>query len=659
MQKMIKTGFELATTTGVTQIITNIVDVFVKPKFEEMYNEKNNEVKYSQLEEALIEYMKRSYEKYEYMNTIVFKNSQKKLYDLYIPLTVIKISEESKEQVKININKYRDDFIPIYKKILLVDTAGMGKSTLLKYLYLKTIEEAKGIPILIELRKLEKDSQIVEFIKNEMNSINAEFDIPDIIELIKGGDFIFFLDGYDEIIASDKEKITEHIQDFISKTSNSKFIISSREENELSCFGDFQRFDIKPLSKEEAYNLIKKYGNNGEKSNKLIEKLNSEENFKMLKEFLSNPLMVSLLYKAYEYKETIPYKKNIFYRQVYDALFEEHDLSKGGAYIHNKRSGLDLEDFHKILRYIGFASLKRGLVYSKEQLIELIKSAKKRCMNIEFKENDFINDVTHSVPIFVKEGVEYRWSHKSFQEYFAAAYILTDCKEKQNEILKKMTSKDKFMKYFNILDFIYDMDYDLFARIILYPIIKDMEEYFNNKYKNEVYKSYDIEEMKIRKAILFNDDKICIKKLTNYEKRELEEAEKPENDISIFIKNLFKVEDFTCAMFCSGFIVLKYGQMNNGFFNLLSIKRSNLIKRSNFSNSKEQENILKKLSYDICYANDEPDNVFNNKEIFKEVTTLLVDLNTRNGEYFNYDECMKLKQSIETNIQEEEDFNFI
>lgn len=149
MQKMIKTGFELATTTGVTQLITNIIDVFVKPKFEKICNEKNNEVKYSQLEEALIEYMKRSYEKYEYMNTIVFKNSQKKLYELYVPLTVLKTSEESKEQVEININKYRDDFIPIYKKILLVDTAGMGKSTLLKYLYLKTIEEAKGILVLV------------------------------------------------------------------------------------------------------------------------------------------------------------------------------------------------------------------------------------------------------------------------------------------------------------------------------------------------------------------------------------------------------------------------------------------------------------------------------------------------------------------------------
>lgn len=502
------------------------------------------------------------------------------------------------------------------------------------------------------MRKLEKDSQIIEFIKNEMNSINADFDIPNIIELIKGGDFIFFLDGYDEIIASDKEKITEHIQDFISKTSNNKFIISSREENELSCFGDFQRFDIKPLSKKEAYNLIKKYGNDGEKSNKLIEKLKSEENFKMLKEFLSNPLMVSLLYKAYEYKETIPYKKNIFYRQVYDALFEEHDLSKGGAYIHNKRSGLDLEDFHKILRYIGFASLKRGLVYSKEQLIELIKLAKKRCMNIEFKENDFINDVTHSVPIFVKEGVDYRWSHKSFQEYFAAAYILTDCKEKQNEILKKMANKDNFMKYFNILDFIYDMDYDLFAKTIIYEVASEMEDYFKNNYVDKEYESYNLEQIKLRKEIVFNDRKVLLKILQNNSRENFI------TDIKSYVEKEFEITDFDGVIISEDLIILKCSKYY-GLIKLLKNKRSNLLKKNsdlpNDTNYKDIKNrMLKGKTYSI---DNDTNNILNKKDMFESVNKMLISVS--NSKIFDYEQCMKLKKSIELVIKEEEDFNFI
>lgn len=56
----------------------------------------------------------------------------------------------------------------------------------------------------------------------------------------------------------------------------------------------------------------------------------------MINEFLKNPLLVSLLFAAFDFKQTIPLKKHIFYRQVFDAYFDSHDLSKGDSYVHEK-----------------------------------------------------------------------------------------------------------------------------------------------------------------------------------------------------------------------------------------------------------------------------------------------------------------------------------
>ena len=70
----------------------------------------------------------------------------------------------------------------------------------------------------------------------------------------------------------------------------------------------------------------------------------------MVGEFLANPLLVSLLFKAFEYKQQVPFKKHVFYRQVYDALYHHHDLTKEPGFERKKHSGLDLEDFHRVLR---------------------------------------------------------------------------------------------------------------------------------------------------------------------------------------------------------------------------------------------------------------------------------------------------------------------
>lgn len=373
--------------------------------------------------------------------------------------------------------------------------------------------------------------------------------------------------------------------------------------------------------------------------------------------------MTSLLYKAFEYKKTIPYKKHIFYRQVYDALFEEHDLSKAGAYKREKESNLDIEDFHSILRTIGFITLNRGVIYSKEEFIKIVRLAKEKNIGIDFNESKFIRDLISAVPIFIKEGNEYRWAHKSFQEYFAASYIYNDCKVNYEEILKKLVLKDNIAKYYNVLDFYYDIDYKGFKRCILYPIAKDYINYYENIYRNKIYEDYSEKEIDLRKAIQYSFKNIVIKKIDDNERKQCKEK-----GIPYFIENV-KLEfrpDLTTTISNKMAIFYQYDDIRQIRL-LLNSKKSKLIRREKLlgiDKAKIVESFCENVDYKTYHINDNTENVINNKNTFSLATYAIIgkSISDREGKslVFDYEECLNLKKKLEDELEsEKDDIDFI
>ena len=236
-------------------------------------------------EEHFKEYLYRTYKKYSFINTLVFKNEQKLLKDLYQPLT-ISLKKHSEKDNAYKIENYPLELLKQYSKILITDTAGMGKSTLTKRIYLDIIENGYGIPIYIEMRRLSKNKTILAEIQEQVNSLVKDFDSQLLLELIQSEGFIFFLDGYDEVALSERCFVTSDIQNFISKAGNNIFIMTSRPEQALASFGDFQTFSLKPLARKEAFELLRKYDNKGGTSKLLIEELKSGQ-YEMINDFCS------------------------------------------------------------------------------------------------------------------------------------------------------------------------------------------------------------------------------------------------------------------------------------------------------------------------------------------------------------------------------------
>ena len=451
--------------------------VFTKTKqlkigFEVFFNSKNS-----------------SYEKYSSINTLAIPNSQFKLKDIYVAQTLEKDNRFEKEKETTKIDQLPVELIRKYQKILIKDTAGMGKSTIMKYMFIDLIDnriEDVGIPIYIELNRLNKERTILKEIQDKLQFLSKKCNEGSLLKLIKEGIFIFFLDGYDEISIADRNEVTQDIKDFIINAGTKNYyILTSRPEDSVECFGDFQSFKIRPLTKNEAFELLTKYDITKNKiaSEELIKELQTGK-YDTIDEYLKNPLLVSLLYCAFNYKAEIPLKKHQFYRQVYDALFNSHKLAQGQK-PHEKRSGLDIDDFNRVLRYVGYDCLiNLGVQFDKDTILNSIKKARVFSGNLIFGESNFLKDLLTSVPLFTKDGTEYKWSHKSLMEYFAARFIAEDAKEKQNTILTNIYNSENNDKYFNMLDIYYDIDYKGFSINITLPFLKSFVQFYEDNIFN-------------------------------------------------------------------------------------------------------------------------------------------------------------------------------
>ncbi len=468
-------------------LVTVLMDKLVAPKikqFSKWCKDNYNEYLIPKAEHFQ-GYLEDSYTKYSIVNTLVFHNSQQLLKDIYVAQTLVKEHRSEDDEETTKIDKLPVSLIKKYKKILITDTAGMGKSTIMKRMFIDLIDkglDVVGIPIYIELNKLNKEHTILNEIQEALSSLSKQFDNDLLLKFIQTGGFIFFLDGFDEISISDRSEVTNDIQKFISKAGNNNyFILTSRPERFLSSFGDFRSFTIQPLTKKESFELLNKYDYSKKKelSGKLVELLKSGQ-YDTLDEYLVNPLLVSLLFTAYDYNRSIPLEKHRFYGEVFEAYFEKHDNTKPMK-TRDKLSGLNHDGFDRILKYVGYDSLVSiGVKFNEDTILNSIREAQEFSGIKDFSEYDFLKDLTSSVPLFCKDGTDYKWVHRSLSEYFAARFIYCDAKENQDGILSEIYNSNDISKYMNMLDLYYDIDPKGFSKNITLPFCDSYLEFYNS-----------------------------------------------------------------------------------------------------------------------------------------------------------------------------------
>lgn len=445
---------------------------------------------WAEITNTVLKHVKAMSVRFTKITTVAFPKTPVDLHSIYIPLTLASISSDAKFLIK----NFPHDLFTKCSKVLLVDVAGMGKSTLSKIIFLKSLEEKVHLPILIDLRRLKSEEKIEVALGNQFGLKPKHEELFQ--EFLSTQPLLFIFDGFDEVPDGNKISVAREIRDFVDRSTAAKFLITSRPEVLFSDYTDFGSFHIEGLTKDQAQNLIIKYGDAyqiKDRAKALLEELRARHDTPV-ESFLKNPLLTSLLFRAFEFKSVVPVKRGVFYRQVFDALYESHDLSKETGYVRDKKTGLHHDDFHRAMRAL--ASLfrqKRAVEVNTETFLKMAKDVSKSlCPDLPFQPEDLLYDVVHSVPLFTRDGIFIRWSHKSILDYFLSEFLLRDYSKAKDEALKKITFSEDSATNENFLVLVNEADPTLFANAVTLPASKLLLERYA-KIKKELPKDLDNE----------------------------------------------------------------------------------------------------------------------------------------------------------------------
>jgi len=257
------------------------------------------------------------------------------------------------------------------------------------------------------------------------------------------------LDGYDEIYSNRKDNITKEIEDFIDQYSKNYFVVTSRPGANAESLERNKNFNIKSLNPNQIKNFVelqlKFLDNKDDSVKKILDVINQNTN-QEFKEYLSSPLLLSMFLFTFNSYPELPKKKSKFYWNVYDTLSSKHDsLTKKGFWQHERKSKLQSEEIETVLEWFSYISLFKGEYSFDNKYLYTNLNQIKNSLNLKCDVNDLIYDLTVSIAILVKDGLEYKFPHKSLQEYFTASLISKLPLEKKEVIyIEKMNKLRRF-----------------------------------------------------------------------------------------------------------------------------------------------------------------------------------------------------------------------
>lgn len=476
---------------------SEFINALLAPKVKRIKNwaiksDAQDKLKDLQFYELMECYLKNLLHRVSGVTTLAFPLVVLPLTTIYEPLTLCEKNVMQDYQLMLRkTSNFREDIeqtITIGKNsfslgcnYLIVDAAGMGKSTFVKNLVLEVFNHKDYIPIFLELRRINEKESLITKIATEIDD-NHHFIDENLVELLlQEGGYIIVLDGYDEIPDSYRNRIGEELFDLVLKFDNNIIILTSRPGENIPRQVFNQTFSIEPLTIEQAQSLVLRYDKvaNIEVGKNLINQF-----YRVSDDFLKNPLMVVLLYRTYSFNNSIEVKVTDFYEEIYNALYKGHDLTKIG-FRREKLSNLDSVDFRRLLRGFCFLLLLLQKNYLKNEFeaIEVIEDAIKLTNMNPSSAKLYFEDLLLAVPFIIKDGTEYKFLHKSFVEFFAAEY-LSYC-TRSAEIVKFFHNKAKFLSFSNTFEYLSEINPYLFRAMIIAPIAKNVMlnfEKINNPY---------------------------------------------------------------------------------------------------------------------------------------------------------------------------------
>lgn len=436
-------------------------------------------------------YFLSAYNEYASMKTLLYNTSEKPFYSFFECNDVGEFDAYDEEFYDDSVihNCTISKLTKISRYIILAGTGGIGKSMMMRHLFLDSLRnepDRDRLPILMEVRNYKPQKEELDsYIYREYLRLNGAMKQKAFEEKLTEGKISLLFDGLDEINQQDFMGFCTKLNSLIIKYPNNTFIISSRPFIRFIHLHRFITYAIHPLSKQQALSLIDKleYKPNTPEIKESFRKEVDSALFASHTEFCQNPLLLTIMLLMYELFAHIPSRMHLFYQQAYLTLASHHDGTKE-SYNRTLATGLDTDQFENVFAEFcarsyhdecySLSNEDMHYYYGELHSLEDIRS----CHSC----TDFIHDIKDNLCLMYHDGYYYNFIHRSFQEYFCALYFSRklDC-----DLYDVGLFFDKRMDY-SVSDNTFSMLYAMIPRraerYIFFRFLDDMFKRCKNDY---------------------------------------------------------------------------------------------------------------------------------------------------------------------------------
>lgn len=249
-------------------------------------------------------------------------------------------------------------------------------------------------------------------------------------DILNQGKALILLDGLDEVLEVDSQRVIKEIIDFSNKFLNNQYVLTCRIAAKQYTFQQFTEVEIADFDKKQIKTFTTNWFKNKKiKAETFIKDLEQDE---PIEELAKNPLLLTLLCLAYQELGYFPPNRSGLYKEGLNALLTKWDSSRAikRDQVYKK---LWLDRKKDLLGKIAWDTFSPGEYFFKQEKVERfigqyirnLPGANTDEEALRLDSDAVLRSIESQHSLLVARAKEiYSFSHLTFQEYFTAREII-------------------------------------------------------------------------------------------------------------------------------------------------------------------------------------------------------------------------------------------